>query len=345
MFEYIPWSQEVVNVALDSMRHGVFSTLDIELSGKCPYNCVYCETPYREKKSIIDFDKIEQLLDTKDFKWVYICGIGEPTFDCNEEYLLRILSACKRNGAKCSIFTNLSNLTERLVRYVEDGILYLIVKYDSLDAEKIKKIYKPNDVETHKKNLDLVYSIVKLENNKTNIAASIVPTAYNIDEIEMLVESCVNHGIFPLLGQLEYSGSAKDVFDTLNLDDSVLSVKKERVEKIIGEEYRVPFCPSVITGYHISNDNKITIDHRTGLSCHWFWLDEPNVDIMFDLNDITDFKAISKQIIDIRKERFNEFLRIKDSLITDIFGGCGGNKKDIFEIYKALMEGEITHAE
>jgi MoaA/NifB/PqqE/SkfB family radical SAM enzyme len=344
MIEYTPWSKEVVHDALESMRHGIFSTLDIELSGKCPYNCVYCETPYREKKSLIDFNKIEYLLDTKMFKWVYICGIGEPSYDCNEDYLLNILSLCKKNGTRCSIFTNLSNLSERLIQFIYDGTLYLIVKYDSLNAEKIKKIYKPDNVDTHLKNLELVYSLVNVTDNKTNIAASIVPTSYNVDEIDSLVDSCLQHGLFPLLGQLEYCGSAKEIFNTLSLDNEILNTVKGRVEKIIGEKYHIPFCPSVVTGFFINNENKITIDHRTGLSCHCFWLDEPNVDVLFDLSDVTNFMDVSEKIITLRKKRFGEFLKIKDSLITDVFGGCGGNKKEIFDIYQKVMEEGIEHA-
>ena len=341
MIEYIPWSKDVVQDALNAVRLGVFSSLDIELSGKCPYDCIYCETPYRDRKSQIDFTKIEYLLDTKLFKWVYICGIGEPTYDCNEEYLLRILSSCKKNGARCSIFTNLSNLTERLIQYVEDGTLYLIIKYDSLNADKIKNIYHPDNVDIHLKNLERVYALVKVVDNKTNIAASIVPTTHNIDEIDSLIDSCLQHGIFPLLGQLEYSGSAKGVFDIISLDDGVLQAQKDRLEKIMGEEYHVPFCPAVIAGLHISNENKITMDRRTGLSCHWFWLDEPKVDAFFDLSDVTDVKDISKKIIDIRKERYEDFLKIKDSFVTDVFGGCGGNKRDVFDIYQKLMEGGV----
>jgi len=339
MVEYMPWSGEVVGEALEALREGVFSMLDIELSGKCPYGCVYCETPYRDRGSLIDFGKVEGLLDSGFFKWVYICGIGEPTYDCNEEYLLRILASCKKNGARCSIFTNLSNLTERLIEYVEDGTLYLIIKYDSLDAGKIKSIYNPDDVDTHIKSLAKVYELVKVVDGKTNIAASIVPTVHNIDEIGLLIETCLEKGIYPLLGQLEYSGSAKGVFDTISLDDETLTALKNKVEDIMGGEYNIPLCPAVVAGLHISNENKITLDSRTGLSCHWFWLDEPIVNVFFDLNDLGDVRDVFNKIIEIRKAGYEDFLKIKNSFAGDVFGGCGGNKREIFDIYVELMEG------
>jgi len=339
MLEYIPWSRNVVSDAIKSISKGVFTALDIELSGKCPYNCVYCETPYRDRQSSVDFAMIERFLDTKQFKWVYICGIGEPTYDCNEDYLVRILESCKKNGARCSTFTNLSNLSDRLIQYVKDGILHLIIKYDSLNPDLIQSIYNPDDVSKHLSNIERIYDLVQVKDNQTNIAASIVPTTHNKDEIDALVTSCLEHGIFPLMGQLENSGSAKDVYDELFLDDETLKDSKSRIEKYLGEIYYIPFCPAVITGFHISNDNLITLDKRTGLSCHWFWLDEPNVEILCDLRETDDIEAISRQIIEIRKNRFQQFLSIKDTLVSDIFGGCGGNKKEIFDIYAELMSG------
>ena len=340
MLEYIPWSKSVITDALSSIRQGAFTALDIELSGRCSYNCIYCETPYRNRQSSIDFSIIEQFLDTKQFKWVYICGIGEPTYDCNEDYLLRILKSCEKNSAKCSIFTNLSNLSERLIQYVADGILHLIIKFDSLNPERLKDIYKPDDVSIHLANIERVYSLVRVKDNQTNIAASIVPTIHNKHEINELVTSCIEHGIYPLLGQLENSGSAKRIFNELFLDDEALRKCKKDIEEYLGERYNIPFCPAVITGIHINNDNKITLDRRTGLSCHWFWLDEPNVDILCDLREMSDIDTISRQILEARKRKFQDFLGIKDSLVSDVFGGCGGNKKEIFDIYVKLMEGE-----
>ena len=51
----------------------------IELGGQCNYKCVYCDSPSRNKESIISTSKIEEVLKTKKIDWIYICGLGEPT--------------------------------------------------------------------------------------------------------------------------------------------------------------------------------------------------------------------------------------------------------------------------
>lgn len=338
MIEYLPWSKEVVNTAVSSLKDNVFSTLDIELSGACPYNCLYCETPYRDRKSLVNFVKLEEFIKSRQFKWIYICGIGEPTYADNKKYLLKLLSSCQANGVKCSIFTNLSCLDNDLLQYIENEVLYLIIKYDSHNADTISKVYRPNDINIYLSNLRKIMDYVKVKDNKTNIAASIVPTTANRKEIEILVQSCIERGIFPLLGQLEYSGAAKATYDELFLDDDELAAIKYRVEEKIGEQYNIPFCPSVITGFHISNDNKVTLDKRTGLSCHWFWLDEPMVDVLCELNDTATIPNITSQILQIREKKFFELFKHRQSFASDIFGGCGGNKRDIFDIYFNIMK-------
>ena len=62
MLEYLPWScKELYNV-LKLYRKNIFSILDIELSGACNMACVYCDTPIRTTKTLLDIKLIENLL-------------------------------------------------------------------------------------------------------------------------------------------------------------------------------------------------------------------------------------------------------------------------------------------
>ena len=341
MIQYKPWSNEIVNEMIHDVCDGVFSCLDIGVSGKCSYNCMYCETPYRDKVSSLNLDKVCAFLDTKQFKWVYFCGIGEPTYECNEQQLLRVLESCEKNNTKCSIFTNLSNLSEKLIEYIKNGTLYCIFKFDSQSKDIVRKLYNPSntDLDTHLKNIKIIDSFVIADEITTNIAASIVPTKYNIDEIPELVQWCVDRNIFPLVAQLEYAGAAKNVYEELSLDDEILYQLKQKIEAILGEEYKVPFCPAVFSGLHITCDNKITIDSRTGLSCHSFWLTDPlpyvvcnNIDELLTIEDITS------RMLDKRTEFYENFIKHRNQYEYYIFGGCGGNKKEIFELYEKAME-------
>lgn len=343
MIEYKPWSIEVVAEMAQKASEGVFACLDIEVSDKCPYNCIYCETPSQNRKSKVDIDKACALLRTKQFKWVYICGIGEPTYGDNENQLLQILECCKENGARCSIFTNLSNLSEKIIEYIEKGILYCIFKFDSQYTGIVDKLYNPSRLDEHMDNVQKMTTLVQCDGKTTNIAASIVPTQYNFGEIPDLVRWCIEHDIFPLVAQLEYTGAAKDVYEQLVLDDKTLSELKEDIAGVLGEEYRVPFCPAVFSGFSITYDNKIVVDHRTGLSCHSFWLDDPELDVVCsNFSDLETVQDFTDKLIKARVERYDRFLKNRAFYKYDILGGCGGNRKDVFDLYERMMKASLN---
>lgn len=338
MVEYKPWSLAIVKEMAQEAIYGNFTCLDIEVGDKCPYNCIYCETPTQNRNSKVDIDKVCALLDTKQFKWVYICGIGEPTYSDNEKQLLRILKYCKKNGVGCSIFTNLSNLSEKIIEYIKEGVLYCIFKFDSQLAGIVDKLYNPINIKEHLANVEKMITLVQCDGKTTNLAASIVPTKYNIDEIPRLVQWCIENNIFPLVAQLEYTGAAKDVYEQLVLDDEILCDLKRKIAKIIGGEYHVPFCPAIFSGFSITYDNKIAVDRRTGLSCHSFWLDDPELDIVCDNFSDMAVYDIADKIIGVRVEHYNHFLKKPELRRYDVLGGCGGNRKDIFDLYEEMMK-------
>lgn len=339
MIQYKPWSMDVVQTMAQKACEGVFTCLDIEVGDKCPYNCVYCESPSQNRVSKLDVDKVCLLLRTKQFKWVYICGIGEPTFDSNEHQLLQILECCKQNDAKCSIFTNLSNLSDTLAEYIKDDVLYCVFKFDSQSANIISELYNPFNIQEHLENIEKIVNLVRCDGKTTNIAASIVPTKYNINEIPDLTHWCLERDIFPLIAQLEYTGAAKQVYEKLVVDDDALINLNENISQIIGEKYRVPFCPAIFAGFSITYDNKIVVDRRTGLSCHSFWLDDPDLDVVCDdFSSLMTLDDITKRIIDARIERYDNFVMSRKLYQYDILGGCGGNRKDVFELYDKMMK-------
>lgn len=339
MIEYKPWSKEVLVSLTQEAYKGVFSCLDIELGGECPYNCVYCETPYRDALAKIDINKVCKFLETGQFKWVYICGIGEPTYSTNGEQLLRILEKCEENNVKCSIFTNLSNLSDRFIEYIKKGILFCLFKFDSRLPDVIERLYRPMNLEQHINNIEKLLKFVHCDGRTTNMAASIVPTKENLDEIIYLVQWCIEHNIYPLVAQLEYAGSAKDVFDDLVLEDKTLCKLKTDINNFIGEEYNVPLCPAVLSGLCITYNNEIVIDHRTGLSCHSFWLEDPQRDIVCNnISELWSLNEITRKVISARAECYKVFCKKSEEYQYDVLGGCGGNKKDIFRFYREMME-------
>ena len=287
MIEFLPWSKSVLEDSCAALKKGHFPILDIELGGMCNFRCIYCDSPDRTKLFSAR-DYICKLIESENIEWLFICGLGEPTFAENKVELLNLLSLCKKNNVKCSMFTNLISFDEELFSYIESDTLYVMFKLDSFQASIIKKIYGDESLDTNNliKKIDRLLSLVKVKDNCTNVCASIVPTTLNCNELIDIVDFCKQHDIFPLLGDLENSGRGKDVYNKLKLSDAQLS----KIKKHLDESYRIPICPSVLCGIHIMHDGTIAVDAFSGLSCHWFWLEEPSVQ---ELNTVWNYSSYS----------------------------------------------------
>lgn len=335
MFEYLPWSNETHRECLKKYLNGTFSCLDIELGGCCNYHCVYCDSPDRKKQCNISFKDMERIISEGNFDWVFICGLGEPTFKENYQNLLVLLGYCKKYNMKCSVFSNFSNLTKELLEYIDAGILHVLYKYDSFDVNTIKMIYGTKKAKEQIENIKLAKSYVRTNDEHTNFAASIVPTKLNKDFIIPIVEECLESRIFPLIGELELSGKGQINYENLSLEKEELLEIKENVEKIIGKQYDIPICPSIISGIHFNSNGNITVDEYTGLSCHWFWLEEPKVKTLLTTNEHTSLYQIQNAIFTYRD---SQLYKIEDYLkslnkVGLAFGGCGGDVNKIFTQY------------
>lgn len=337
MLEYLPWSKELHEKLLEKYGRGIFSCLDIELGGECGYHCAYCDSPDRKKTCTIKIERLERLIQTGQFDWVYVCGLGEPTFNGNYEKFITILSLCKKYNLRCSTFSNFSILNDVLIEYVENDVLNILFKYDSNNMDMVRALYGTENVKEQLNNIKRAVRYVSNKNGTTNLAASIVPTQLNKNDIIPIVEECLSVGIFPLLSELELSGKGQTNYENLWLNKDELYRIKEEIERICGSEYVVPICPSVISGIHISYDSKITVDDFSGLSCHWFWLKEPKIKTLLYFNDGIEIKTIEQAIIGYRDSRIT-FVRDYSKSNGEIglaFGGCGGSVPQIFEQYVA----------
>lgn len=335
MIEYLPWSQKVYRDSLERYEKGLFSSLDIELGGECNFHCIYCDSPEYEKKCEIPMERIDEYLSSGMIRWVYICGLGEPTFHNNHVKLVSLLKSCSRYGVKCSIFSNLSNLTPELIQYIQEGVLHIQFKYDTKDEVIVKTLYGSQFPGQQIANIDRIKQLVCSDGSTTNLAASIVPTKLNIHSILGIVEECLDANIFPLLGELECSGMGQINYEKLSLHPEEALQLKEAVERLCGESYEIPVCPSVISGIHIDYSGHVTVDKTTGLSCHWFWLDEPQTIRLVHCRDYKEIDSIAKKIRNYRNgcmDNVVDFLQ-KGKHVGMAFGGCGGDVTKLFQQY------------
>lgn len=333
MVEYLPWSKKVLDESISSYKNGMFPILDLELGGGCNLNCIYCDSPDRSKK-FTSMNEVKKFIQSGCFTWIFICGLGEPTFAENKTFLLDILELCKKHGVKCSMFTNLLDFDSELFNYIYDDVLYVMFKLDSFKEEKVKRLYgnRKIDFKHLQANMHRLIQLTKERDGYTNVCASIVPTTLNFDELPEIVAFCDRNNIFPLIGDLEDSGKGQDVYSELKLSDSQL----KEIKDLFKEDYMIPICPSVLCGIHILHDGTVALDQSTGLSCHWFWLTEPCVYQMKKASEFSTHSEIMRDIISYRCDKIPEVKKLVEGLDNLVFGGCGGDIKTLLEVYVRL---------
>lgn len=342
MKEYLPWSELTLNNELEKYKNGRLSILDIQLGGGCNYNCTYCDSPDRKRECITDLSYIRKLisLDADLIDWIFVCGLGEPLFETNKDKLLYLLDICREYGIKCSVFTNGSLVDSQICSYIENGILFPLIKVDSLSAEKVRQLYRTNNPSGNLHAISTLFDIAKkTETDYCLVGASIVPTRANIDEIPAIVERCISNNVFPLIAELECAGlSTGDHYESLYLSREELQELKNTIQIQIGEEYKIPICPSVISGIHITNEGIISVDEVSGLSCPWYWLLNPKTHNLCSIKDIHSFKDADKQIIDYRNSVYKELLPLAEKIEPYPFGGCGGNVRRLLFEYISIQK-------
>lgn len=333
MYEYLPWSKRVLDKSIVSYKKGIIPILDLELGGGCNLNCIYCDSPDRTKK-FTSMREVQNFIESGKIEWVFICGLGEPTFAENKKYLLKILELCKNHKLKCSMFTNLLDFDEQLFDYIDEDVLYVMFKLDSFEEKRIQKLYGNHkiDIDQHQAKIQKLVKLTREKDGCTNLCASIVPTTLNFDELPKIISFCEENNIFPLIGDLEDSGKGQDVYGELKLSDEQL----KQVKTLFNEDYSIPICPSVLCGIHILYDGTVAVDESTGLSCHWFWLTEPCI---YQMKKVWEYSSYNEIIDEIRKYRCKKIPMVRESiehLDNLVFGGCGGDIKTLLEKYVSL---------
>lgn len=332
MIEYFPWSKKVLKDILSDYAHGYFTILDLELGGECNCNCIYCDSPDRKEKIFYSIEMIEEFMKGGRFKWLFVCGLGEPTFNENYDTLLKLLIFCKKNRIKCSIFTNATNISKELKHFISEDVLYILFKYDSFFDEVNKKIIGNNSIGSYNDVFSEMAQMVKVEDSCSNIAASIVPTVFNEDILIELVKRCTENNIYPLIGSLEDAGKAQINYGTLSITEEKLILIKNQIEQYFAEEYVLPICPSTVGAIHITNKGDIVVDSRTGLSCSWFWMETPCMVTLGNIMEHSTYDEICNEIIRYRKSVKNKIKYILNDDVNNIFGGCGGDVETLLSI-------------
>lgn len=337
MMQYKPWEKKEVN-SLVSESNKKLPILDVQLGGACNLSCIYCDTPKYGLPCSVDLSSIEKLMKDGDVRWVYVCGLGEPTAPANLRHLKQILQWCKQRNIGLSMFSNMLNVDKELLDYIDDGTLHVLFKLDTFDKAKMAYLYGQDKGDIILRNYQSLKEVTHAENGVTNLGASIVPTSINYNELPTIIDYCMANGIFPLIGQLEDAGSCSKIFKDLEVKEEDLVKFRNYLSQTYGVDYEMPTCPATISGIHVTNTNNIILDKRTGLSCPWFWLDEPQLEVIGNIQNM-NYDEIVNKILEYRASKILDVEDMEKHVELYPFGGCGGNAKQLLRTYLDVSRG------
>lgn len=342
MIEYLPWSKQTLDYCITAHSKRMIPSLDIEFSSICTgANCIYCDSkPYvglkmeKELSSNGILDLLRKCSD-KRLKWIYTCGLGEPLED---DKIWDVLDFAKENEIVISFFTNGMFISKEIAKRLKDAGACIILKMDTFEKTAFDKILGGEG------RADKVYCALEYlldagygrKEDYTDLAFSIVPTSLSIQGIPKVIEFALHNGIFPSVGELEKSGSVvnNNLYDSLFIENEKLREIKNILDIHFAGAYRRPICPAIITGLHFNNIGDCIVDRETGLNCKWFMLKEPEISVIGNFKD-----DVSELFNRMNQYRRNYFLNYADGIDFNefIFGGCGGNVKDIFMLAKKCL--------
>lgn len=347
---YYPWSEEVLNDCIQEYSIGKLPTIDLELTAQCSKcSCIYCDSRPAVGVAYPNELKLDETLrflkEAKKLgaKWMYICGLGEPLEDPKFFDMVSYLNKLQIN---LSVFTNAQFIDKKVAKFLRRHNVFLIVKLDTFDEKvfdrvlggkgKARRIYKA---------VEYLLNAGYARNNGTgftDLAFSIVPTKLNLSSISNVIAFAKEHNIFPSIGELEFSGKAKlpFIYEKLVLSAEETLHLRKVVEKTFWPNYKRPICPAILTGMHITNTGDVVVDRETGLACKWFLLQEPLVEVLGNIREC-DLKTLFQRTKEYRLRCFTNKEVIKKHEIDYIFGGCGGNPKDVIKIAKKIVEKEV----
>lgn len=343
--EYYPWTEGVMQTALDIFEKGGLPCLDLELGAKCSHKiqnsgCIYCDSYDRVGKNAQNELTKKQLINLVEqgirlgLRWIYICGLGEPK---DNPDLKAVVKYVFENGIGISVFSNGIGYSKKDIKFLHDNKVNLVIKCDSLNPEVFNKLLGGKKAFQHKVAESIYKTINSLIDSgysqnpeDPDLALSIVPTKLNISEIPAVIKFCKKWNLFPLIGELESAGRASKGYGKLAPSNEQLEMLRKDVEKILGFDYDIPPCPAAFAGLHISNIGECFVHEESGLSCPWFTLLEPNIKVLGTIRT-SSLAELRQRLIEYRKNlRESGALRKWMRKFTEgqhhVFGGCGGLK-------------------
>lgn len=124
-------------------------TMEFFLSNVCNHACTGCHSRYlhKDKNKFLDFDVLKEVVT--DFaelgvEGVEISGGGEPLM---YPQIIPALAFMRSKGLKVGMFSNGTLITDELIEFLVQNLLFLRIAFDAATPETYKKIHGRDDFE------------------------------------------------------------------------------------------------------------------------------------------------------------------------------------------------------
>jgi MoaA/NifB/PqqE/SkfB family radical SAM enzyme len=179
----------------------------IELTSKCPFDCVFCTRRVRfGAGKNLDFQVYEKLireLDAPDF-----IGLNYSGESIYYPRLLEAIALAKATGAYTEIVTAFSTISSSLLReMIESGLDRLAISLHTLDPNQYQKIYRLGSVEQLKRRIDEFLEIKSALGQQTpRLDFCFVAMQENLNQLPAIAEYAKEVGvpeifIHPIIGR------------------------------------------------------------------------------------------------------------------------------------------------
>ncbi|SPD72327.1 Radical SAM additional 4Fe4S-binding domain protein [uncultured Desulfobacterium sp.] len=199
-----------------AVKNGRLLSMEIELSLRCNFNCLYCYVPkdadYDEELSAEEIRHAICQAKELGAKRIIILG-GEPTIYPN---LLDIIWCIREQGLEAEMFTNGTGITEDLAKRLFDENVRVVLKLNTLDDALQDMLAGKEGASKIIKSAFYNLTHAGYPSKDAFMAASTVICRQNVDELPVIWKWLRDQNIVPYFEMITPQGNARHN-DTLNI--------------------------------------------------------------------------------------------------------------------------------
>lgn len=236
------------------------TTLEIDITGKCNFSCLYCRNGHMNQCGDMNYEVIKSLIEECKKYHVFKLSIsgGEPTLHNRFDEIVELIGAL---GIDWSLTTNGSNIDNKLARLLSANNLNSVFITLAGFSEETECYHKKKRF-CHTNTMRAIEACFQ---NNIPISLGYLLTPRSVKEVDAFIDFCKEHTICAKLMRVEMQGNATSHPELQVSDDvfeRVLSTFKSKLKDLIilGEKnvpFESRFCPAGILSCVVGYDNNV----------------------------------------------------------------------------------------